>query len=252
MRFSEEPEVGGRPRESPPLDLVAIEPPSLIDRIAPFLEGRRLVALGALGAGVIIALAAAWVILRPVPPAIEDVLPVATAPAMSTPGPTAAGAGLASPSTVATVVLVHAAGSVAAPGVYELPSGARVADLLAAAGGAHAEADLDRLNLAEPLVDGTRIYVPSVGEEVPPELAPPPSPAGPVAGDAPAGAGPVNLNTASAEELDSLPGVGPATSEAIIRYRTESGGFASVDELLDVSGIGEAKLEQLRDLVTVG
>lgn len=144
---------------------------------------------------------------------------------------------------------VHAAGAVASPGVYALPAGARVADLLAAAGGPLSEADLDRLNLAARVADGDRVYVPRRGEGEPPSTE--------VGGLAGAGGGPpttaglVDLNTATAAQLDTLPGVGPATANAIITYRTRHGPFRSVTELLEVPGIGPAKLESLRPLVKV-
>jgi competence protein ComEA len=150
----------------------------------------------------------------------------------------------------AVEVVVHVAGAVAVPGVQRLPVGARVIDAVDAAGGALPDADLARINLAAPLTDGQQVYVLRRGE------VPPVPPAGPQAGGpdgAPAtgAGGPVDINRASADQLDELPGVGPATAEAIITHREQNGPFGSVDELIDVRGIGEAKLEQLRDLVTV-
>jgi competence protein ComEA len=190
-------------------------------------------------AGAVVAVAAAagavWM-LRPPGEPPEAALPYATttiAPASTE-------------TTLAEVLVVHVAGAVATPGVHELPSGSRVADAIAAAGGLTPAADATRINLASPLVDGERVYVLSIGEEEPPVAvggAP-----GPSADGAP---GPVDLNTADAEALDALPGIGPATAAAIIRHRTEVGPFATVDQLLDVPGIGEAKLEALRDLVRV-
>jgi competence protein ComEA len=121
-----------------------------------------------------------------------------------------------------------------------------VADAIAAAGGLTPAADASRINLAAPVADGERVYVLAVGEQEP-AVAVGSSPSG--EGDAPAG--PVNLNTADAEALDALPGVGPATAAAIIDHREKVGPFTAVDQLLDVPGIGDAKLEALRDLVTV-
>jgi competence protein ComEA len=156
-----------------------------------------------------------------------------------------------------TEVVVHAAGAVTTPGLYRLPPDARVADVVAAAGGLAADADGDRLNLAAPLADGMRVYVPRVGEAVVPPVvageAPSQTTDGETEGD-PTTGGPealVDVNTATAAELDELPGVGPATAEAIIDHREEQGPFRSVDDLLDVRGIGDAKLADLRDRVRV-
>jgi competence protein ComEA len=146
-------------------------------------------------------------------------------------------------------LLVHVAGAVVVPGVHELAPGARVIDAIDAAGGLAPGADSARINLAAPVADGERVYVPVVGEQPPTAVVG----AGGGAGGAGAvdGAGPVNLNTADAAALDTLPGVGPATAAAIVEHRERIGGFTSVDQLLDVRGIGEAKLEQLRSLVSV-
>ena len=140
-------------------------------------------------------------------------------------------------------IYVHAAGAVVRPGVYRLPPGTRVADLVDAAGGLAPGAAPDLLNLAAEVVDGQQVYVPRAGER------PPPGAGGGGATGAPAG--PLDLNTATAEQLEELPGVGPATARAILDHRERHGPFASVDELLEVRGIGEAKLEALRDLVRV-
>ncbi len=148
---------------------------------------------------------------------------------------------------------MHVAGAVAQPGLRTVPAPARVADAVAAAGGPSPDADLDRLNLAAPVADGQRIYVLRHGEATePPVAGGAGTGAGGASGASGAGAGPVNLNTATAEQLDTLPGVGPATAQAIITYRQQHGGFRRVDDLLDVRGIGDARMEQLRPLVTVG
>lgn len=166
----------------------------------------------------------------------------------------------ATATTVPIRLVVHAAGAVGRPGVYDLPEGARVADLVEAAGGLAADADVDRLNLAEPVADGGRVYVPRRGEEPPPVAAgtgasPGAGGAGGAAGGV-AGAGgsgvPLDLNRATEAELEELPGIGPATAAAIVAHRQASGPFGSVEALLDVRGIGPAKLEQLRPHVVVG
>lgn len=133
-------------------------------------------------------------------------------------------------------ITVHLAGAVRRPGLVEVAIGARVADAVAAAGGAAADADLDALNLAAPLADGQQVVVPRRG-------------AGAAA--APAGDGRVRLNQASAEELQTLPGVGPVTAAQIIAHRDQHGPFTAVEDLLDVPGIGEGKLAALRDAVVV-
>jgi comEA protein len=152
-------------------------------------------------------------------------------------------------------IVVHAAGAVMHPGVYVMVAGARAADVVFAAGGLSGDADADRINLAVPITDGSRLYIPHRGVPVP--LVPPEQISGgtaaPLTGNSPSGAsGPVNLNTATAEQLDSLPGVGPATASAIIEHRTKIGRYRSVSQLLDVPGIGEAKLAAMRKQLTVG
>jgi competence protein ComEA len=144
-------------------------------------------------------------------------------------------------------LIVHVAGWVKAPGVYELGEGDRVVDALEAAGGPRRGAYLDALNLAAPLTDGQQVLVPKISPSGP---APPVPPGGSVPGTGP-GTLLVNVNTASATELETLPGVGEVIAQRIVDHRTANGPFTSVDDLLDVSGIGEATLEEIRDLVTV-
>lgn len=156
-----------------------------------------------------------------------------------------------------TELVVHVAGAVAAPGVVRLGAGTRVTDAVSAAGGLRADADPDRINLAAPLTDGQRVVVPILGQPVPVEVLPSGSAAGPgsagasgTADGSPAAL--IDINTATESQLEELPGVGPATAAAIVAHRESEGAFATVDSLLDVRGIGEAKLDALRDLVTVG
>jgi competence protein ComEA len=148
--------------------------------------------------------------------------------------------GRASPTTTSGELHVHAAGAVAQPGVVTVPGGSRVTDGVAAAGGPAPDADLDQINLAAPVSDGERVYVPRRGETV---LAATGSGSG---GGAAASDGIVNINSADAATLESLPGVGPATAQAIIDYRTQHGRFRSVDDLLNVRGIGPSKLSQIK------
>ncbi len=153
-------------------------------------------------------------------------------------------------------LVVYVCGAVRRPGVYHLAPGARVADLLAVAGGAGSRAELQSINLAAKLIDGQQVVVPvrgAVSAGVAAAGAAGATGATGAAGAAgtAAPAAPVNLNTASAEELDALPGIGPATAQKIIDYRTVSGGFKSVDDLKNVSGIGDAKFATLQPLVTV-
>lgn len=164
----------------------------------------------------------------------------------------------AAPSASATPqeLVVYVCGAVRRPGVYHLAPGARVADLLAAAGGAGAKAQLQAVNLAAKLLDGQQVVVPVRGAANAGAVAVAGAASGGAAtGAAAAGtavpAAPVNLNSATAEELDALPGVGPATAQKIIDYRTANGGFKSVDDLKNVSGIGDAKFATLQPLVTV-
>ncbi|MFW0775745.1 helix-hairpin-helix domain-containing protein [Paenarthrobacter nitroguajacolicus] len=149
-------------------------------------------------------------------------------------------------------MLVHVAGAVQKPGVVSLPEGSRVFQAIEAAGGVGPSADLSGLNLAEVLSDGVKIQVPLVGE-VPAAASPRtdgPAGAGGNAGPA-SGDAKVNINTASLEELGTLPRVGPVTAQGIIDWRKEHGPFASVDELDAVEGIGPKLMESLKDLVTV-
>jgi competence protein ComEA len=201
--------------------------------------------------------ALAWIALRPVGAREGDGGDLFSGSAVTVPAAAGSGGGAGAVGTTTTTaaarIVVHAAGAVGRPGLYRLPRDARVADLLDVAGGPTPEADLDRLNLAAPLSDGQRLYVPRRGEPSPAVVGPE---GGAVVGSGggvtSAPSGPIDLNTATAEELDALPGIGPATAAAIVSHRERNGPFSSVDGLLDVRGIGPAKLEALRDLVTVG
>ena len=146
----------------------------------------------------------------------------------------AAGAPPPVATTQPSLVRVHLAGAVQRPGLYEVPASFRVGDLIDAAGGPNADADTAAVNLAERMRDGQQVYVPLVGEQ-------------PV--DRAAGAdasGPLDVNSATAAQLEELPGIGPSLSAAIVAYRAEHGPFATLDALVQVPGIGPSKLSQLR------
>ncbi len=141
-------------------------------------------------------------------------------------------------------VVVDVVGAVRRPGLYRLEQGSRIADAVARAGGAMPKAQLAQVNLAAPLADGEQVVIPKRGA---------PGPAATGTAGAPVGTGtataPVQLSTATLEQLDSLPGVGPATAQKILDYRAKHGAFSSVEELDAVPGIGPKRLDQLRDLV---
>jgi competence protein ComEA len=136
---------------------------------------------------------------------------------------------------------VYVSGAVQNPDVYALPPESIVKDAVTAAGGPTSDADLDRINLASPAADGQHIYVPSLGEETLPVQ--PPS-------RLPASAGKVNLNTAEAAALESLPGIGPTLAQRILDFRQASGPFERIEDVMEVSGIGPGIFEQIRDLIT--
>ena len=143
-----------------------------------------------------------------------------------------------------SILVVHVVGDVQRPGLYRLRDGARIADAVRRAGGARRSADLAALNLAAPLVDGVQVLVPSRAASE--------SASSSSSGTSGAGGGvaAVSLSSATVEELDELPGIGPITAQKIVDYRAEHGPFASVDDLDAVPGIGPTRIEQLRDLVT--
>lgn len=171
-------------------------------------------------------------------------------------GPSASASSSAAPS-----VVVHVLGAVAHAGVVTVPGGARVTDALDAAGGASGDADLARLNLARPLVDGERLYVPRVGEVDVPQALGADSGGGAgsggsgASGDAASGGAAasevVDLNTADQATLETLPGIGPGLAQRILAWRDEHGRFSTVEDLLDVSGIGDGRFAELQDRVRV-
>lgn len=154
-------------------------------------------------------------------------------------------------SSSAAEVYVDVDGAVASPGVYRLKEGARVSQAIDAAGGLTTEADVTGLNRASKVADGQKIYVPTVGEQQAAAVTSgADSGASPTSG-AGASSGLVNINTASAAELQTLSGIGPSMAQSIIDERTQNGAFASVDDLMRVSGIGEKKLAKIKDCICV-
>ena len=224
------------PRPAPPQSLFE----RLREWVVWFGPGR----LAATALAVIAVAAGGTWLLKGPPSRAEDQLPFASKSTASSALPIATSIVL-STATLPTSVVVYVAGAVATPGVYRLAAAARVTDAVAAAGGPGTDADLDVVNLAAIVTDGERIYVPRVGETVPVVIG------GPVAVDETIPAGPVNVNSATADQLDVLPGVGPTTAASIVAYREQHGRFQTVEQLADVRGIGPAKLDALRGLVTV-
>ena len=206
----------------------------------------------------IIASAGIWLLVRPSAPLVESVVPHAS------------GVGIVAPlSTLPTplTVRIHVAGAVFRPGVYTVSSSARVVDAVKAAGGATSRADLERINLAQTIVDTEQVFVPFRSSRttkitVAPRLRPsrttnpvsvPTVPGAlPIVGMPTTTATPlINLNSATSDQLDTLPGVGPSTAKAIISYRNRKGPFGKVEDLLNVPGIGPSKVAAIRDQVTV-
>src|SRR3954447_1691061 len=194
----------------------------------PERDPRRLAAGAA--AALALILLAAWYVARPPPEAAASAPPVPTISVASEGGGR---------------VIVDVAGAVHRPGVYRLGPGSRVEDALRRAGGATRRGDLSHVNRAAKLEDGRQVLVPARAR------AAPAAGAAPVAGPAATPAQPVDLNTATLEQLDTLDGVGPATAQKILDYRQEHGGFGSVDELDQVPGIGEKRLAALREHLRV-
>jgi competence protein ComEA len=207
------------------------------------------IALGVVG--VVAVLVTVFTLLRDkTPPVVSAKLPPVEMVSSASPRPSATAPAPEGPVIVSIVGLVHK------PGLVTLTSGARIADALSAAGGALDGADLMGLNMARRVADGEQIIVgiaappgepTTMGSSVASEPSEPPSTADPVAsGNASAPTSSVDLNTATEEQLDALPGVGPVTAAAIVAWRDANGSFTSVDQLADVDGIGPARLEKLR------
>lgn len=195
--------------------------------------------VGASVTGVIIAAVVGWALIRPSSPGAEATLGTLA------PSSSAMGDAVTTTLTPDSPIIVHVAGSVQAPGVYRLRLGDRVVDAVTAAGGALARAATDAVNLAAPVTDGERVYVPAIGEVI--AASPVATSGSSVAGISTAV---VDINAATADQLDALPGIGPSTAAAIVARRDEIGRFVGFDDLLSVPGIGPAKVDALRGLIS--
>ncbi|MFF0251874.1 helix-hairpin-helix domain-containing protein [Micromonospora zamorensis] len=217
----------------PAPDGPAVQPGSRLPGPGAFDPGRRGVRALAVVAVVVVLGAAGWAWRSR--PQSEPVAPLVSVAASAAPAddPSTSGSG---------ELVVAVAGKVRKPGLVRLPAGSRLADAVQAAGGALPGVDVALLNPARKVTDGELIVV---------GVTPPPAPAGPAAGEAAPAVGPLNLNTATLAQLDALPGVGPVLAQRILTHRDQHGGFKAVGDLRQVDGIGDARYEQLKDLVTV-
>ncbi|QOC95205.1 ComEA family DNA-binding protein [Micromonospora craniellae] len=243
------PERTGRPSATAQADTDATPAPSRLPGPGAFDPGRRGVRVLAVVAVLVVVVAAVWAWRSR--PQVEPVVTV-TGPSGTTgttgtedpSGPAGVDPMTESSAVPAGEVVVAVAGKVRRPGLVRLPAGARVADAVEAAGGALPGVDVAMLNPARKVTDGELIVV----------GVPAPTPAAPAPGAAAPGAVPggrVNLNTATLAQLDALPGVGPVLAQRIIEHRDQRGGFRAVSDLRQVNGIGDARYEELKDLVTV-
>ena len=225
-------------------------PPADDEPVAPRrrIEVPHLRALGAVAVAASVLLV--WWLLAGRPQTSGPVAPLAFAPSASaSASPGAAGA--AGAPAAPTTLIIDVVGKVRRPGIVTVPKGSRVYEAIDAAGGVKGRVDTTSLNMARELADGEQILVGLDPVEVAGAPAAPGSPASSTAGGAAPTGAKVDLNTATLEQLDTLPGVGPVTAQAILGWRETNGRFGSVDDLLDVKGIGEATLAELRDLVVV-
>jgi len=237
----------------------------IIKRVSDFVDWIGMGRIIASSVGVLVVVAGGWWIMRSPPPPIEA--GIAFAPSLVStvvPRVDSAGVEIATSPVISTsvsspaTITVHVAGEVQLPGVVVIASSSRVVDAVAAAGGATARADLDAVNLATPLVDAAQVYIPRRGATPKPVVVrprpgfnPPTTATVNIGGGATGGATVIDLNAATEQQLDTLPGVGPSTARAIIAYREKHGPFARIEDLLNVRGIGPAKLDALRGLVRI-
>lgn len=219
---------------------------SLVEGVRAWIEWVGVGRLAASALAVLTVIAGGYWLVKPPAATTESKLPYAgsASTVSAAPSSTLAGSTLTPTTIQVGFVIVHVAGAVNAPGVYQLVTGARVIDAVQIAGGFAADANPDAVNLAALVADSERVYVPALGELMAPVVT---------SGNAGASVEvwPININSASADRLVDLPGVGPATAAAIIAYRDQQGPFASVEQLAEVRGIGPAKLDAIRALVAV-
>ncbi|MEO5985790.1 MAG: helix-hairpin-helix domain-containing protein [Candidatus Limnocylindria bacterium] len=205
------------------------------------------IALAAGGGALLLALVAAWLFVVPPEPDAVALTEVSGAPFATT------GVDVDAPTTAPTTIVVDVEGAVVTPGVRELPAGSRIADAIAAAGGYASDADLDAaataINLAQPIVDGEQVRIPRVGEDTAGSVA---GGSDPVVGGSTSGSTAlVNLNTATPEQLEALPGIGPVTVQKIVAARQEQP-FASLDDAVQRGVINRGQLEDIQALATAG
>ena len=233
------------------------EPEGLSERVERFaqqVDGLRDRPASALLVAVAVAtvVVAGWWLGRPGSAApVEAAIPLASSVTRPETSPTTTVLAAETTSSAPATLLVHVAGAVARPGIVQLEAGDRIGDAVTAAGGPTDEADLHRLNLAAPVADGLQIRVPVEGEVVSPVGVPAPGSATVGNQGGSATEVPVNVNTAGAAELETLPGIGPSLAAAIIEWRAANGPFLAIEGLLSVTGIGPAKLAGLADHIVL-
>lgn len=244
-RVRERPDPFPAPAPAPVVPSVPGRHASRRLRVGGLQLGPVHLAVVAVVAALAVGLAAWWAVrdqARAVPVAPAASGPAGSATPLAPVVSSLSAGGESGPTDPGEELVVDVAGKVRRPGIAVLPAGARVVDALEAAGGARRGVDLTALNLARPVIDGEQILV---------GVAPAAGVAGTLDSPVPGGEALVNLNTADQAALDTLPGVGPVTADAILAWRDSNGGFTSVDELLEVDGIGEATLADLAPLVTL-